>query len=64
MIELKDDVLVFSFPHVHADALLHVEFQRTLRNLLTNATHDAGGNEGRQPKRMSAEKSKRKENQK
>jgi hypothetical protein len=31
MIELKHDRLVFSFPEVHADAVLHVEFQRTLR---------------------------------
>jgi hypothetical protein len=31
MIELKQDALVFSFPEVHADAVLHVDFQRTLR---------------------------------
>jgi hypothetical protein len=31
MIELKQDRLVFSFPEVHPDAVLHVEFQRTLR---------------------------------
>jgi hypothetical protein len=31
MIELKHDSLVFSFPEVHPDAVLHVEFQRTLR---------------------------------
>jgi hypothetical protein len=31
MIELKQDALVFSFPEVHADAVLEVEFQRTLR---------------------------------
>lgn len=31
MIELKHDRLVFSFPEVHPDAVLHVEFQRTLR---------------------------------
>jgi hypothetical protein len=31
MIELRHDTLVFSFPEVHADAVLHVEFQRTLR---------------------------------
>jgi hypothetical protein len=31
MIELKDDLLVFSFPDVHAEAKLQIEFQRTLR---------------------------------
>jgi len=31
MIELKNDRLVFAFPELHADALLEVEFQRTLR---------------------------------
>jgi len=31
MIELKSDGLVFSFPEVHPDATLKVEFQRTLR---------------------------------
>lgn len=31
MIELKKDVLRFSFPEVHKDAVLDVEFQRTLR---------------------------------
>jgi hypothetical protein len=31
MIELKDDALVFSFPEVHPDAVMTVEFQRTLR---------------------------------
>lgn len=31
MIELRDDTLVFSFPEVHADAVMIVEFQRTLR---------------------------------
>jgi hypothetical protein len=31
MVELKDDALVFSFPEVHRDAVLTVEFQRTLR---------------------------------
>ena len=31
MIELKDDGLIFSFPEVHPDATLRVEFQRTLR---------------------------------
>jgi hypothetical protein len=31
MIELQRDRLVFSFPDVHRDAVLHVEFQRTLR---------------------------------
>jgi hypothetical protein len=31
MIELKHDSLVFSFPEVHPDAVLRVEFQRTLR---------------------------------
>jgi hypothetical protein len=31
MIELKDDRLVFSFPEVHPEAKLCIEFQRTLR---------------------------------
>ncbi|MGD8700263.1 MAG: hypothetical protein PVJ43_13290 [Gemmatimonadales bacterium] len=31
MIELKDDSLVFTFPEVHSDAVLRIEFQRTLR---------------------------------
>jgi hypothetical protein len=31
MVELRDDVLVFSFPEVHREAVLRVEFQRTLR---------------------------------
>ena len=31
MIELQDDQLVFQFPDLHADAVLHVRFQRTLR---------------------------------
>jgi hypothetical protein len=31
MIELRQDALVFSFPEVHPDAVLKVEFQRTLR---------------------------------
>src|SRR5687767_5385426 len=31
MIELSNDVLVFSFPEVHPDAVLRIEFQRTLR---------------------------------
>jgi len=31
MIELKNDALVFTFPEVHPDALLRLEFQRTLR---------------------------------
>jgi hypothetical protein len=31
MIELKHDTLVFRFPEVHPHAVLHVEFQRTLR---------------------------------
>ena len=31
MIELKDDLLVFSFPDVHPEAKLRMEFQRTLR---------------------------------
>ena len=31
MIELKSDALVFSFPEVHSDAVLRVDFQRTLR---------------------------------
>lgn len=31
MIELKNDSLVFSFPEVHPDAKLRIDFQRTLR---------------------------------
>jgi hypothetical protein len=31
MVELRDDALVFSFPAVHEDAVLRIEFQRTLR---------------------------------
>ena len=31
MIELRQDRLEFSFPDVHPDAVLRVEFQRTLR---------------------------------
>lgn len=31
MIELKQDILVFSFPEVHRDAVLRIDFQRTLR---------------------------------
>jgi len=31
MIELKRNALVFSFPEVHPDAVLHIDFQRTLR---------------------------------
>lgn len=31
MVELRDDALVFSFPEVHPDAVLTIEFQRTLR---------------------------------
>ena len=31
MVELKDDQLVFSFPEVHEDAVLSIDFQRTLR---------------------------------
>jgi hypothetical protein len=31
MIELQHDRLVFRFPEVHRDAVLHIEFQRTLR---------------------------------
>ena len=31
MIHLKQDVLTFSFPHVHCDAAMEVDFQRTLR---------------------------------
>ena len=30
-IELKDDQLIFRFPGVHSDALLAIDFQRTLR---------------------------------
>jgi hypothetical protein len=31
MIELRDDILVVSFPEVHADARLEIDLQRTLR---------------------------------
>jgi hypothetical protein len=31
MIEMKQDALVFSFPEVHRDAVLRVDFQRTFR---------------------------------
>jgi hypothetical protein len=31
MVELRDETLVFSFPEVHQHAVLHVDFQRTLR---------------------------------
>jgi len=31
MIHLKQDLLTFSFPHVHGDAAMELEFQRTLR---------------------------------
>src|SRR3712207_3544367 len=31
MIELQGDALVFRFPDVHQDAVLRVQFQRTLR---------------------------------
>ena len=31
MIELKNDTLEFSFPEVHSDAVLRIDFQRTLR---------------------------------
>ena len=31
MIELKNDSLVFTFPEVHPDAALTMQFQRTLR---------------------------------
>lgn len=31
MIELQGDALVFRFPEVHADAVLRIQFQRTLR---------------------------------
>ncbi|HUH13292.1 MAG TPA: hypothetical protein VMK65_09285 [Longimicrobiales bacterium] len=31
MIELRDDELVFSFPEVHPEAVMTVEFQHTLR---------------------------------
>ena len=31
MIELKNDSMVFTFPEVHPDAKLTIDFQRTLR---------------------------------
>ncbi len=39
MIELKDDALEFSFPEVHPEARLRVEFQRTLRIPDDEKTH-------------------------
>lgn len=36
MVELKGDALVFSFPEVHEDAALRIEFQRTLRTRMRN----------------------------
>ena len=31
MIELRNDRLIFSFPEVHHEAILEIDFQRTLR---------------------------------
>ncbi len=31
MVTLENDTLVFRFPEVHADAVLRISFQRTLR---------------------------------
>ncbi len=31
MIELKSDTLIVRFPDIHEDAILHIDFQRTLR---------------------------------
>ncbi len=39
MIELKNDHLVFSFPEVHEDATLAIDFQRTLRIPDDGQTH-------------------------
>ena len=39
-IELKDDQLIFRFPGVHSDALLAIDFQRTLRIPDDNRAYD------------------------
>ena len=39
MIELRDDELVFSFPEVHPQATLSIQFQRTLRIPDDNKTY-------------------------
>jgi len=39
MIELKNDRLVFSFPEIHEDARLEIDFQRTLRIPDDGKTH-------------------------
>jgi hypothetical protein len=51
MIELKTDRLVFSFPELHADAVLEVEFQRTLRIPDDGRTYPLPPGRGRFPLR-------------
>ena len=51
MIELKDDALEFSFPEVHPEARLRVEFQRTLRIPDDEKTHALPPGLGRFPLR-------------
>ncbi len=51
MIELKDDALEFSFPEVHPEARLRVEFQRTLRIPDDGKTHALPPGLGRFPLR-------------
>lgn len=51
MIELRHDQLVFSFPELHADAVLHVEFQRTLRIPDDGRTYPLPPGRGRFPLR-------------
>ena len=51
MIELKKDVLKFSFPEVHRDAVFEVEFQRTLRIPDDDRTYPLPAGLGRFPVR-------------
>jgi hypothetical protein len=51
MIELARDTLTFSFPEVHADAVLRVEFQRTLRIPDDGRTYHLPAGVGRFPLR-------------
>jgi hypothetical protein len=51
MIELTNDTLVFSFPELHAHAVLHVEFQRTLRIPSDGRTYPLPPGRGRFPLR-------------
>jgi hypothetical protein len=51
MIEMKHDRLVFSFPELHEDAVLNVEFQRTLRIPSDDRTYPLPPGRGRFPLR-------------